>query len=138
MGSRKDLAAGRNSNERLRWFRSMTGRVIWVGISWPGQPAVHGYHFWSVVSVDRSQGGVFVVFSDPVTQHMARVPLKLVWKASEDVPAPEFRDYERQWGCGLLKRPPVSEVIAAASIAQATHHPNHYGQRPPLPPGARL
>lgn len=139
MSKKRDLAAGKNWAEMLRWFRSMTGRVIWLGISWPQNPEIHGYRFWSVVKVDRTGGGVdFVIFSDPVTQNQYRVAVECIWKAGEEEPSPEYRDYEKQWGRGLEKRPDVQEVIASASMAQATHHPEQWGNRPPLPKGKRL
>ena len=91
------------------------------------------------MKLDRTSDGVdFAVFSDPTTGNQWRVPLECVRKVGQDEPAPECRDHERQWAQGLQEPPEVHEVIAAASMAQATHHPDHYGQRWKLPPGRRL
>ena len=124
MHKKRDLAAGKTWDEMLDWFRRMTGRIIWVGVSWSQHEEIHGYHHWTVMKVDRTENGVdFVLFSDPVTQNQWRVPVEFAWKAAEEEPGPGFRDYERQWGRGLEGTPTIAEVLKGAGLAQQDQQP---------------
>lgn len=108
-------------DSQVQWLQSRIGHRVWLGISCPNDPSLHGQRWWNVCNVVQIQSGVWnVLLQDPAQRRPARwVAIPSIFYGGDGEP-PMDAWFRSQWDQGLSDPPSFEELIVEATKAQET------------------
>jgi hypothetical protein len=113
-----DPAHDRDQRHKIDFLRRHSGRIVWMGVRHQ-DPDVHGHRLWILGQTDKTSSGTLYVWARRNEhEEWLRIAVDCIVRAAREEPAPEFRDYSREFDQGLSPKPSIDDVLAEASRHQ--------------------